>query len=84
MVWDQGPDANDPTVLPPDDRQPNIIVILADDMGFNDVSYYNGGAADGSLQTPGIDSIATQGVVFSNGYPDCLESSCDGCKSNCS
>jgi len=65
VVWSQGPDTPD---LPPDERPPNIIVILADDMGFNDVSYYNGGAADGSLQTPGIDSIATQGVVFSNGY----------------
>jgi arylsulfatase A-like enzyme len=65
VEWSQGPDTPD---LPPDERPPNIIVILADDMGFNDVSYYNGGAADGSLQTPGIDSIATQGVVFSNGY----------------
>jgi arylsulfatase A-like enzyme len=67
VTWEQGPDDADPTVLPPDDRKPNIIVILADDMGFNDVSYYNGGAA-ASLPTPGIDDIATQGVAFSNGY----------------
>ena len=38
--------------------RPNIILILADDLGFNDVSYYNGGAADGSLLTPNIDSSA--------------------------
>jgi len=48
--------------------RPNIILILADDLGFNDVSYYNGGAADGSLLTPNIDSLAREGVAFLNGY----------------
>ncbi|MDA9997467.1 sulfatase-like hydrolase/transferase [Gammaproteobacteria bacterium] len=48
--------------------KPNIILILADDLGFNDVSYYNGGAADGSLLTPYIDSLAEEGVAFLNGY----------------
>ena len=43
-------------------------MILADDLGFNDVSYYNGGAADGSLLTPHIDSLAKEGVAFLNGY----------------
>ena len=48
--------------------KPNIILILADDLGFNDVSYYNGGAADGSLLTPHIDNLAKEGVAFLNGY----------------
>ena len=48
--------------------KPNIILILADDLGFNDVSYYNGGAADGSLLTTHIDSLAKEGVAFLNGY----------------
>ena len=48
--------------------KPNIILILADYLGFNDVSYYNGGAADGSLLTPHIDSLAKEGVAFLNGY----------------
>ena len=48
--------------------RPNIILILADDLGFNDVSYYNGGAADGSLLTPNIDGLAREGVAFLNGY----------------
>ena len=65
VEWNQGPDTAE---LPPNERLPNIIVILADDMGFNDISFYNGGAADGSLQTPTIDSLADQGVVFTNGY----------------
>lgn len=63
--WPQGPAASD---TPAAERPPNIILILADDMGFNDVSLYNGGAADGTVMTPHIDSIARQGVIFENGY----------------
>ena len=63
--WSIGPAAAD---LAANDRPPNIILILADDLGFNDVSLYNGGAADGSLMTPNIDALAQQGVSFTNGY----------------
>ena len=49
-------------------RPPNIILILADDMGFNDLSLYNGGAGDGSLMTPNIDALGLEGVIFDNGY----------------
>jgi len=49
-------------------NKPNIILILADDLGFNDVSFYNGGAADGTLQTPNIDKLARDGIAFTNGY----------------
>ena len=50
------------------DERPNIILILADDMGYNDISLHNGGAADGSLKTPNIDSLAQSGAWFSRGY----------------
>ncbi|MEH6558670.1 MAG: sulfatase-like hydrolase/transferase [Oceanicoccus sp.] len=63
--WTKGPTTA--TALT-SERPPNIILILADDMGFNDVSLYNGGAGDGSVMTPNIDAIAHQGVTFSNGY----------------
>ena len=49
-------------------RPPNIILILADDLGFNDISLHNGGAADGTLKTPNIDALAQEGVTFSAGY----------------
>ena len=61
--WQKGPDSKTTN-----DTRPNIILILADDLGFNDVSLYNGGAADGSLMTPNIDAIAHDGVLFENGY----------------
>ena len=50
------------------DRPPNIIVILADDLGWNDISFYGGGVGVGAVQTPNIDRIAAEGVHFSNGY----------------
>ena len=63
--WSKGPATS---VASNDERPPNIILILADDMGFNDISLYNGGAGDGTVQTPAIDAIGQLGAVFANGY----------------
>tara|TARA_Y100000590_G_C15678796_1_gene998999 strand:- start:12 stop:1664 length:1653 start_codon:yes stop_codon:yes gene_type:complete len=65
VEWSVGPDRPMANI---DDRPPNIILILADDMGFNDLSLYNGGAGDGSLMTPNIDALGQEGVIFDNGY----------------
>ncbi len=43
---------------------PNVIVILADDLGYADVGF-NGGT---EIPTPHIDRIANEGVTFSRGY----------------
>ena len=48
--------------------KPNIVLILVDDLGFNDVSFFGGGYKEGSIQTPHIDSIGKDGVSFTNGY----------------
>ncbi len=45
-------------------KLPNIIVILADDLGFGDISAYGAKV----IRTPGIDRIANEGVRFGNGY----------------
>lgn len=45
-------------------RSPNIIVVLADDMGYGDVGF--NGCVD--IPTPGIDRIAANGVICTNGY----------------
>ena len=65
ITWPDGPESNSQSI---NNRKPNIILILADDLGFNDVSLYNGGAGDGNLKTPNIDSIGKDGVTFTNGY----------------
>ncbi|WP_163930985.1 sulfatase-like hydrolase/transferase [Paraferrimonas sp. SM1919] len=44
--------------------QPNIVMIVMDDMGINDVSTYGGGM----IPTPNIDKLAAQGAIFTNGY----------------
>ncbi len=65
VKWQQGPDV---PINPSDKRRPNIIFILADDMGYNDISTFGGGVANGRLQTPHIDSLAAEGVVFEQSY----------------
>ena len=63
VTWAEGPQ-----IAPTVDRPPNVIVILADDMGFNDITFNGGGIADGAVPTPNIDSIGHDGVSFANGY----------------
>lgn len=50
--------------LTAENRRPNILVIVADDMGFADVGF--NGCQD--IPTPHIDSLAKNGVVCTNGY----------------
>ena len=45
-------------------KTPNLIVIMADDLGYGDVGY--NGCKD--IPTPNIDALAKNGVQFSNGY----------------
>ena len=45
-------------------RKPNVVVLLGDDMGYHDVSFH--GSTE--IPTPNIDSIAANGVRFTNGY----------------
>ena len=58
-----GPDGN-PEPGDAKSRAPNIIVILADDLGYADVSTY----FPGRIPTPNIDRIGQEGVVFEQGY----------------
>jgi arylsulfatase A-like enzyme len=44
-------------------RRPNIVIILADDMGFADM-----GSFGSEIKTPNLDSLAKEGVRFTNFY----------------
>ncbi len=45
-------------------RKPNVIVILADDLGYGDVGSYG----SKTISTPNIDRLANEGVCFTDGY----------------
>ncbi|HEX7947092.1 MAG TPA: sulfatase-like hydrolase/transferase [Phenylobacterium sp.] len=63
VTWAEGPAA-----APADARPPNVVFILADDLGFNDITFNGGGVANGAVPTPAIDSIGHEGVNFAAGY----------------
>ncbi len=43
---------------------PNVVFILADDLGYGDVSCYG----QGKIKTPAIDRLAAEGTRFTDGY----------------
>ena len=53
-------------VLPPSNPRPNIIIILADDLGWGDVSCNQ--PERGKVKTPAIDSLADEGMRFTNAH----------------
>ena len=48
-----------------DRKQPNIVFILADDMGYGDVSYFDNNS---KLKTENLDRMAQEGVVFTDAH----------------
>jgi len=46
-------------------QKPNIIIIYTDDQGYGDVSALN---PDAKFNTPNIDKIANEGVIFTDGH----------------
>lgn len=48
-----------------DTHRLNIVYILADDMGYGDVSYYN---SQSKIPTPALDSLAASGMVFTDAH----------------
>ncbi len=46
-------------------NKPNVIFIMADDMGFGDVGCYN---KDSKIPTPHMDQLAKEGMLFTNAH----------------
>jgi len=47
------------------DERPNIVFIMADDMGYGDVSCYNN---QSKIPTPNIDRLASEGILFTDAH----------------
>lgn len=61
IAWMQGPAEAE---VPLSERPPNIVFILVDDLGINDLSILG----DGVIPTPNIDALAARGAIFTNAY----------------
>jgi arylsulfatase A-like enzyme len=48
-------------------RKPNIVILVADDLGYADVGFHGGK----EIPTPHLDALAAAGTRFSNGYATC-------------
>ncbi|AWV99349.1 sulfatase family protein [Arcticibacterium luteifluviistationis] len=53
------------TVSCKEDRKPNVVYILADDLGIGDVSCYN---PEAKFQTPNIDKLSQEGMRFTDAH----------------
>ncbi len=56
--------ARSPVKVPEPPRPPNVVVFLADDLGYGDVRFN----APGDYATPNMDRLAREGVTFTQGY----------------
>jgi uncharacterized sulfatase len=65
VIWQQGPQISTESTL---ERPPNVVFIVLDDLGINDLSVFGGGVADGRVKTPNIDKLAADGALFSQAY----------------
>lgn len=51
-------------------KNPNVVIIYIDDLGYGDVSCYG----STTIHTPNIDNLASTGILFTNGH--CSSASC--------
>ena len=56
------------TVQAADGKKPNIVMLMTDDIGWNDFGCYLGGGAALGHPTPNIDRVAKEGALFSCWY----------------
>ena len=71
LCWRRSPHQQNVSAAPPETRRPNILIILADDMGYGDVAALN---RDSRIPTPNLDRLASESLVFTDAH--CAGSYC--------
>ena len=66
-----------PTAAPAAEKQPNIVFIMGDDVGWFNIGAYHRGIMSG--KTPNLDKLAAQGMLFTDYY---AEASCTAGRAN--
>ena len=54
-----------PVIVFGDRAKPNVVYILADDLGYGDLKSMN---PEGKIKTPGSDQMAREGMVFTDAH----------------
>ena len=49
-------------------KRPNIVMLMSDDTGWNDLGAYSGGGAALGHPTPNLDRLAKEGALFTSWY----------------
>ena len=49
----------------PGDERPNVVILLADDLGYGEVSCLN---PEGKIPTPNLDQLAKDGMTFTDAH----------------
>ena len=49
-------------------KKPNVVVLMTDDVGWNDFGAYTGGGAALGHPTPNVDRVAKEGAMFTSWY----------------
>ena len=54
----------DPMTKKVEGRRPNVLLILADDIGYGDLGCYG----TSSVKTPNVDRLASEGIMFTDAH----------------
>ena len=68
------------TAAAPATKPPNVVLVVADDLGFGEVGVLSGATrADRRIATPNLDGLAAEGMLFPHSYAGYTVSPC-GCR----
>ena len=62
MAWSPGTSS----LAQAQEKRPNIVMLMTDDTGWNDLGAYSGGGAALGHPTPNLDRLASEGAMFTS------------------